>query len=94
MRIILRRFSSGSSARPLSPYLSSKTIALQILEDELLSEHQTAIPAVLLCVLGEAEYHDEHDKIIRLKPGDFTEIRPKVKHWVKEINDAQLILIK
>ena len=82
------------SAKPLAESLSAKVTAIQILAGKLLKEHITTIPAVLICVIGEVVYEDEKGNSINLKPGDFKEIEPMVKHWVKGIRDAQLVLIK
>lgn len=85
---------NGVSAKPVSPSLSSKVIAIQILSETLLKEHITKIPAVLICVLGLVEYEDERGRKVELYAGDFIEIEPMVKHWVKGIQDSQLILVK
>ncbi|MBB4118997.1 quercetin dioxygenase-like cupin family protein [Mesonia hippocampi] len=82
------------SAKQLSTAITSKVIALQILANGLLKEHITNTPAVLICVKGEVIYEDERGNKINLTSGDFKEIEPLVKHWVKGIRDSQLILIK
>ena len=84
----------GVSAKSIAENFNSKVIAIQILHNELLKEHITKIPAILFCVLGEVEYEDEKGNKIQLKPGDFQEIEPFVKHWVKGIQDSQLVLVK
>jgi len=84
----------GVSAQPISKLVDSKVIAIQILSDELLKEHLTKTPALLLCVKGEVEYQDEQGRSVRLKSADFMDIEPNVKHWVKGIQDSQLLLVK
>lgn len=84
----------GISAKQLSSTINSNVIAIQILKDELLKEHVTKIPAVLICVRGSAEYEDEQGVKFILTSGDFKEIEPGIKHWVSGIQDAQLLLIK
>jgi len=84
----------GVSTKSISKNLTSKVIAIQILNGELLKEHFTKIPAILICVQGEVEYEDEKGNKTQLKPGALHEIEPMVKHWVKGIQDSQLILIK
>lgn len=84
----------GVSAKTLSQSISSKVMAIQILADKLLKDHITNLPAILICVVGEVDYEDEKGNKINLKPGDFKEIEPMVKHWVKGIQDSQLVLIK
>ncbi len=94
MKLIDIHDKKGVSAKPISQNLTSKVIAIQILANELLKEHITNIPAVLICVLGEVDYKDEKGTKINLKSGDYFEIEPMVKHWVKGIQDSQLLLIK
>ena len=68
--------------------------AIQIMEDGLLKEHITKIPALLTCVHGEALYQDEKGRDTRLGPGDYHKIEPMVKHWVKGITKCQLLLVR
>lgn len=71
-----------------------ETRALQIKKDGLLKEHITETDAFLICISGEVVYEDEKKNTCNLKPGDFVRIQPHVKHWVKGIEDSQLLLIK
>lgn len=71
-----------------------KVISLQIAKKEQLKEHITKVPALLLCVTGEAIFHDEKGKSINLKSGDYINIEPNVKHWVDAVEDSNFILIK
>ena len=71
-----------------------ETRALQIKKDGLLKEHITETEAFLICVSGEVIYEDEKKNKYGLKPGDFVRIEPHVKHWVKGIQDSQLMLLK
>lgn len=80
------------SAKPVSQALKSKVISIQILKNGILKEHLTKEPALLVCVSGEVEYEDERGSSVPLRSGDFHEIEPLVKHWVKGIEDSQLIL--
>ncbi len=68
--------------------------SLQINKDGILPEHITAVPAILICVIGQVIYEDEKGTKQILKSGDFYSIEPKVKHWVKGIVNSQLLLIK
>lgn len=68
--------------------------SLQILKDGLLPEHVSKTNAMLLCVSGEVTFEDENKTCISLKAGEFCPIFPEVKHWVRAIQDSQLILIK
>jgi quercetin dioxygenase-like cupin family protein len=71
-----------------------KVISLQILKGSQLKEHITKIPALLICVKGNAAYVDEKGAKINLFSGDFVKIEPNVKHWVDGIEDSNLLLIK
>ncbi len=68
--------------------------AVQILRGESLQKHFSHVPALLLCVEGEVFFEDENGTAVSLKPGDYVDIVPMVKHWVKGIETSQLILIK
>lgn len=70
------------------------TRSLQIQKGGILPEHLTLTEALLLCVSGEALFEDEKGTSLILHPGDFYRIRPQVKHWVKGMEDSQLLLIK
>ena len=60
----------------------NKVIALQIAKNEQLKEHVTKVPALLICVTGEATFSNENGEKIHLKSGDFIKIPVDVKHWV------------
>lgn len=68
--------------------------AIKILKDETLKEHITKIPALLICVEGEAIFENEKGFKETLKTGDYVNIEPMVKHWVEAKIESQLILIK
>jgi quercetin dioxygenase-like cupin family protein len=72
----------------------SVTTAIQILKGEMLAEHITKTPALLLCIEGEVIFENEKGLSQRLLPGDFINIEQNVKHWVNGITLSQLILIK
>ncbi|MBR9921998.1 MAG: hypothetical protein GYB31_14250 [Bacteroidetes bacterium] len=82
------------SAKAIFKTSSGSVTAIQIMENGLLKEHITKTPALLSCVVGEVIYEDEKGKKINLKSGDFHEIEPMVKHWVKGVSNSQLLLIK
>ena len=71
-----------------------KVVSLQIASGEQLKEHSTKVPALLVCVLGEAIFHDEKGKSIALKPGDYVNIESNVKHWIDAKEESNFILIK
>lgn len=68
--------------------------AIQILNNQLLKEHTTKIPALLVCVTGEVVFENEKRLKEILLPGDYITIEPMIKHSVKGIEDSQLLLIK
>ena len=71
-----------------------KVISLQISKNNQLKEHITKVPALLVCVSGNAIYEDEKGIKAILLSGDFVKIEPNVKHWVDGIEDSNLLLIK
>jgi quercetin dioxygenase-like cupin family protein len=68
--------------------------ALQILSNQHLKEHLTKVPALLICITGNATYEDEKGKKTTLRPGDYVNIESMVKHWIMGIEDSNLLLIK
>lgn len=68
--------------------------AIQILRDQQLKEHITKIPALLICINGNAVFENENGVKEALLPGDFINIEPMVRHWVSAIADSQLLLLK
>ena len=68
--------------------------AIQILSTQLLKEHTTKTPALLVCVTGEVVFENEKGIKEILSPGDYVNIEPMIKHSVKGIQDSQLLLIK
>jgi quercetin dioxygenase-like cupin family protein len=71
-----------------------KVISLQIAAGEQLKEHITKVTALLVCVSGEAIFHDEKGKSIALKSGDYVNIEANVKHWIDAKDESNFILIK
>lgn len=82
------------SSKPLFKTSEGNVTSLQILGDALLKEHTTKVPALLLCVSGEVIFENEKGLLQTLSSGDFVNIEPLVKHWVKGVRDSQLLLIK
>jgi quercetin dioxygenase-like cupin family protein len=71
-----------------------KAISLQIASGGQLKEHITKVPALLVCISGDAVFQDEKGKSILLKTGDYVKIEANVKHWVDAKEDSNFILIK
>jgi quercetin dioxygenase-like cupin family protein len=82
------------SAKSMFKTTEGQVTALQILENALLSEHVTKVPALLVCVLGEVVFENEKGLQQTLVAGDYVNIEPMVTHWVKGIKNSQLLLIK
>lgn len=76
------------------PATGGKVISLSIRQNSQLKEHTTPIPALLVCVEGEVVFQDEKGNSVTLKPSDYVNIEPDVKHWVNGIKDSHLLLIK
>lgn len=73
---------------------TEKVISLQIAKGEQLKEHITTIPALLVCILGDAIFNDENGTVTDLKPGVYVFIKPNVKHWINAIEQSNFLLIK
>ncbi|EIA08474.1 hypothetical protein [Flavobacterium frigoris] len=71
-----------------------KVISLQIAAGEQLKEHLSKVPALLVCVSGNAIYKDEKEAVINLKSGDYVNIEPDVKHRIDAIEESNFLLIK
>lgn len=82
------------SAVPLFKSEQGNATALQIFQGELLKEHLTKVPALLICMDGKALFENEKGIKETLLSGDFVNIEPMVKHWVVGTIESQLILIK
>jgi quercetin dioxygenase-like cupin family protein len=71
-----------------------KVISLQIAAGGQLKEHITKVPALLVCISGDAIFQDEKGKSIELKSGDYVNIEANVKHWVDAKEESNFILVK
>ncbi len=88
-----------TASKPISTASLFKTIegnvtSIQILADEQLKEHITKVPALLICVTGEAIFENENGVKLTLAAGDYVHIEPQVKHWINAKSTSNLILIK
>ena len=72
----------------------SKVISLQIAKGETLKEHVSKIPALLVCVSGNAIFTDEKGTIVNLNSGTYVMIEENVKHAVKAIEESNFLLMK
>lgn len=82
------------SAKPFFNGQEGTVAALQIQKDGLLDKHITKVEALLVCVAGEVVFENEKGFKQTLTNGDFVKIEPMVMHWIKGVQDSQLLLIK
>ncbi len=90
----LHKETLGVQTNMMFPAIDGKIISLQILKNSQLKEHITNVPALLICVTGNATYEDEKGNVTNLFSGDFVKIEPNVKHWINGIENSNLLLIK
>ncbi len=72
----------------------SKVISLQIAKGETLKEHVSKIPALLVCISGNAVFTDEKGTLINLKSGVYVMIEENIKHAIEAIEESNFILVK
>lgn len=72
----------------------AKVISLQIAKGETLKEHLSKIPALLVCISGNAVFTDENGMVVNLNSGTYVMIEENVKHEVKAIEESDFLLIK
>ena len=68
--------------------------SIHILAGEQLKEHVTKVPALLVCLAGEALFENENGIKLTLTTGDYVNIEPQIKHWINAKSTSNLILIK
>lgn len=90
----LHKETLGVQTNMMFPAIDGNIISLQILKNSQLKEHITNVPALLICVTGNATYEDEKGIVTNLFSGDFVKIEPNVKHWINGIENSNLLLIK
>jgi quercetin dioxygenase-like cupin family protein len=73
---------------------SGNVTSIQILANEQLKEHITKVPALLVCMTGNAIFENERGVKISLTTGDYVNIEPNIKHWINANSKSNLILIK
>jgi quercetin dioxygenase-like cupin family protein len=82
------------SAKKIFSTSEGNITALQITAGNVLKEHITTVPALLICINGNAVFKNEKGVTENLLSGDIINIEPNVKHWVEGLELSQLILIK
>ncbi len=71
-----------------------KVISLQIAKNEQLAEHVTKIPALLVCISGNAVFTDDKGTVVNLNSGNYVMIEENVKHAVKAFDESNFLLMK
>jgi quercetin dioxygenase-like cupin family protein len=59
-----------------------KVISTAIAAGEHLKEHLSKVPALLVCVSGNAIYNEDNGTTVELKAGDFVHIEANVQHSI------------
>ena len=72
----------------------AKVISLQIAKGETLKEHVSKIPALLVCISGNAVFTDDKGTVVNLNSGTYVMIEENVKHAVKAFDESNFLLIK
>ena len=72
----------------------AKVISLQIAKGETLKEHVSKIPALLVCISGNAVFTDDKGTVVNLNSGVYVMIEVNIKHEVKAIEESNFLLIK
>ena len=72
----------------------AKVISLQIAKGETLKEHVSKVPALLVCVSGNAVFTNEKGTVINLSSGDYVMIEENIKHAVKAMEESNFLLVK
>ena len=71
-----------------------KTSAFQILEGIQLNNQILNTPALLICVEGKVVFQDDKGTNKTLIPGDFINIKSKLKHRLRGLTNSQLLVIQ
>jgi quercetin dioxygenase-like cupin family protein len=72
----------------------AKVISLQIAKGETLKEHVSKIPALLVCITGNAVFTDDKGTVVNLNSGTYVMIEENVKHAVKAFDESNFLLMK
>jgi len=72
----------------------AKVISLQIARGETLKEHISKIPALLVCISGNAVFTDDKGTVVNLNSGTYVMIEENVKHAVKAFDESNFLLMK
>jgi quercetin dioxygenase-like cupin family protein len=90
----LHQDTKAISTAPLFKTTDGNVTSIQILADEQLKEHITKVPALLLCVTGDAVFENENGVKHKLTTGEYVNIEPNTRHWINAKSTSNLLLIK
>lgn len=82
------------SAKPLFTKGEGTAMSIHIAAGEVLKEHVSKVPAVLVCIDGEAIYSETDGVDTALSAGVYVHIAPDMKHAVTAKTDTRLLLLK
>lgn len=86
---------AGPVLRPLFKAQNGRLTAIRLLKGEVIKEHKSPVPAMLLVLEGTVLYEQPGDNISkRIGALEYTEIPPDTIHQVVAELDAYCILIQ
>ena len=86
---------AGPVFRPLFKAQNGRLTAIRLLKSEVIKEHKSPVPAMLLVLEGTVVYVQLEDGVERrLNTSEFTEIPPDTFHQVTAEKDAICILVQ
>ena len=86
---------AGPVFRPLFKATNGKLTAIHLRKGEIIKEHKSPVPAMLLVLDGAVLYHQPGENITRpLGALEYTDIPPDTIHEVTAVADAYCVLIQ
>ena len=86
---------AGPVFRPLFKAQNGRLTAIHLRKGEVIKEHKSPVPAMLLVLEGAVFYDQPGEKITRpLGPLEYTDIPPDTIHQVTAETDAYCILVQ
>lgn len=86
---------AGPVFRPLFKAQNGRLTAIHLLKGEIIKEHKSPVPAMLLVLEGSVLYEQPGEKITRpLAALEYTDIPPNTIHQITAETDAYCILVQ
>ena len=86
---------AGPVFRPLFKAQNGRLTAIHLLKGEVIKEHKSPVPAMLLVLEGSVLYEQPGEKITRpLDALEYTDIPPDTIHQITAATDAYCILVQ